>query len=140
MATQTVLCGRDGEAEEEAGEGVEDCGQQAEEEREEGEKEEVAVEVPKRVEEEIAEAEEAAVVVEEEEDLEEKEEDASSMTCDDQQGGWGVVQSLWPRAQVKAFGSFVSGLALPSSDVDLVICLPKEDEKEATWLRHQSRA
>lgn len=36
-----------------------------------------------------------------------------------------VVQSLWPRAQVKAFGSFVSGLALPSSDVDLVICLPK---------------
>ena len=90
MATQTVLCGRDGEAEEEAGEGVEDCGQQAEEEREEGEKEEVAVEVPKRVEEEIAEAEEAAVVVEEEEDLEEKEEDASSMTCDDQQGGWGV--------------------------------------------------
>lgn len=35
-----------------------------------------------------------------------------------------VIQSLWPRAQVKAFGSFVSGLALPSSDVDLIICLP----------------
>lgn len=27
--------------------------------------------------------------------------------------------------QVKAYGSFVTGLALPSSDVDLVICLPK---------------
>jgi hypothetical protein len=27
--------------------------------------------------------------------------------------------------QVKAFGSFVSGLSLPSSDLDLVICLPK---------------
>jgi DNA polymerase sigma len=36
-----------------------------------------------------------------------------------------VVQSLWPRAQVKPYGSFVSGLALPWSDVDLVICLPK---------------
>lgn len=36
-----------------------------------------------------------------------------------------VVESLWPRAQVKAYGSFVTGLYLPSSDVDLVICLPK---------------
>lgn len=48
-----------------------------------------------------------------------------------------VVKSLWPRAQVgsciieltssqvKPFGSFVSGLSLPSSDLDLVICLPK---------------
>jgi len=36
-----------------------------------------------------------------------------------------AVQSLWPRAQVKAFGSFVSGLSLPTSDLDLVICLPK---------------
>jgi hypothetical protein len=36
-----------------------------------------------------------------------------------------VVQSLWPRAQVKTYGSFSTGLSLPSSDVDLVICLPK---------------
>jgi len=36
-----------------------------------------------------------------------------------------VVQQLWPRAQVKAFGSYVTGLSLPSSDLDLVICLPK---------------
>ena len=36
-----------------------------------------------------------------------------------------VVQNLWPRAQVKAFGSYVSGLSLPDSDVDLVIYLPK---------------
>ena len=26
--------------------------------------------------------------------------------------------------QVKAFGSFVSGLSLPGSDLDMVICLP----------------
>jgi len=36
-----------------------------------------------------------------------------------------AVISLWPRAQVKPFGSFVTGLSLPSSDVDVVICLPK---------------
>jgi DNA polymerase sigma len=36
-----------------------------------------------------------------------------------------TVQSLWPRAQVKAFGSFVSGLGLPRCDLDMVICLPK---------------
>ena len=36
-----------------------------------------------------------------------------------------VVQNLWPRAQVKVFGSYVTGLSLPSSDLDLVICLPK---------------
>nr|CCA19321.1 conserved hypothetical protein [Albugo laibachii Nc14] len=36
-----------------------------------------------------------------------------------------TVQSLWPRAQVRAYGSFVTQLALPSSDLDLVICLPK---------------
>jgi hypothetical protein len=34
-----------------------------------------------------------------------------------------VVQGMWPRAQVKVFGSFVSGLSLPSSDLDMVyIC------------------
>lgn len=37
----------------------------------------------------------------------------------------GAVQSLWPRAQVRPYGSFVTRLALPTSDVDLVICLPK---------------
>ncbi|KAJ8576270.1 hypothetical protein ON010_g2940 [Phytophthora cinnamomi] len=36
-----------------------------------------------------------------------------------------TVQSLWPRAQVRPYGSHVSRLVLPSSDVDLVICLPK---------------
>ncbi|TYZ66107.1 hypothetical protein PybrP1_003258 [[Pythium] brassicae (nom. inval.)] len=36
-----------------------------------------------------------------------------------------AVQSLWPRAQVRPYGSFVSRLVLPSSDIDLVICLPK---------------
>jgi predicted nucleotidyltransferase len=35
------------------------------------------------------------------------------------------VQSLWPRATVQLFGSFVTGLSLPSSDLDLVIGLPK---------------
>jgi len=35
------------------------------------------------------------------------------------------VQSLWPRAQVSLYGSFVTALGLPSSDLDLVISLPK---------------
>ena len=35
-----------------------------------------------------------------------------------------AVCSIWPRAQVKVFGSFVTGLQLPSSDLDIVICLP----------------
>ena len=35
-----------------------------------------------------------------------------------------AVNALWPRAQVKVFGSFVTGLQLPSSDLDVVICLP----------------
>jgi hypothetical protein len=35
------------------------------------------------------------------------------------------VQSLWPRAQVSVYGSFVTALGLPSSDLDLVISLPK---------------
>jgi hypothetical protein len=36
-----------------------------------------------------------------------------------------VVFSLWPRALVKLFGSFVTGLQTPFSDLDIVICLPK---------------
>lgn len=35
------------------------------------------------------------------------------------------VQSLWPRAQVSLYGSFITALGLPSSDLDLVISLPK---------------
>jgi len=36
-----------------------------------------------------------------------------------------VVRSLWPRAKVHIYGSFSTGFSLPSSDLDLVICLPK---------------
>ena len=35
-----------------------------------------------------------------------------------------LVNTVWPRAQVKLYGSHVTGLCLPSSDVDFVICLP----------------
>jgi hypothetical protein len=35
-----------------------------------------------------------------------------------------LVNTLWPRAQVKLYGSHVTGLCLPSSDMDFVICLP----------------
>ena len=35
-----------------------------------------------------------------------------------------LVTNLWPRAQVKIYGSHVTGLCLPSSDLDFVICLP----------------
>jgi hypothetical protein len=35
-----------------------------------------------------------------------------------------LVTALWPRAQVKLYGSYVTGLSLPSSDLDFVICLP----------------
>jgi hypothetical protein len=35
-----------------------------------------------------------------------------------------LVTTLWPRAQVKLYGSHVTGLCLPSSDLDFVICLP----------------
>jgi len=91
-ATQTSLCSRD-EEEEEAEEGEDDCGQQEDYVKEEEEKE-VAVDVHERAEVEVDEAEAAVVVVEDEEELEgeeeEEEEDASSMTCDGQQGGWGV--------------------------------------------------
>ena len=36
-----------------------------------------------------------------------------------------VVSQLWPRAQVKVFGSYATGLMRPGSDVDLVVTLPK---------------
>lgn len=35
-----------------------------------------------------------------------------------------MVTALWPRAQIKIYGSHVSNLCLPSSDLDFVICLP----------------
>ncbi|XP_020519567.1 uncharacterized protein LOC18428793 isoform X2 [Amborella trichopoda] len=34
------------------------------------------------------------------------------------------LQVLWPRSRTKIFGSNATGLALPTSDVDLVVCLP----------------
>lgn len=34
------------------------------------------------------------------------------------------VKALWPRAQIKMYGSHVTKLCLPSSDMDFVICLP----------------
>jgi len=45
-----------------------------------------------------------------------------------------LVNAVWPRAQVKLYGSHVTGLCLPSSDVDFVVCLPavhKNDVAEA---------
>jgi hypothetical protein len=35
-----------------------------------------------------------------------------------------LVKAIWPRAQVKLYGSHVAGLCLPSSDLDFVVCLP----------------
>lgn len=32
-----------------------------------------------------------------------------------------LVQQVWPDAHVEEFGSFISGLALPNSDIDLMI-------------------
>lgn len=34
------------------------------------------------------------------------------------------LQVLWPRSRTNVFGSNATGLSLPSSDVDLVVCLP----------------
>lgn len=35
-----------------------------------------------------------------------------------------LVNTIWPRAQVKLYGSHVAGICLPSSDLDFVVCLP----------------
>ena len=35
-----------------------------------------------------------------------------------------LVTAIWPRARVMIYGSHVTGLCLPSSDLDFVICLP----------------
>lgn len=34
------------------------------------------------------------------------------------------LQVLWPRSRTNIYGSYATGLSLPSSDVDLVVCLP----------------
>ncbi|KAK1285473.1 hypothetical protein QJS10_CPB20g01458 [Acorus calamus] len=41
------------------------------------------------------------------------------------------LQVLWPRSRTNVFGSNATGLALPTSDVDLVVCLPPEPIREA---------
>ena len=40
-----------------------------------------------------------------------------------------VVRLLWPRALVLLYGSYVSGLSLPSSDIDVVINLPRDSQR-----------
>lgn len=35
-----------------------------------------------------------------------------------------LVKTVWPRAQVKLYGSHVTGLCVPTSDLDFVVCLP----------------
>ena len=35
-----------------------------------------------------------------------------------------LVKAVWPRAQVKLYGSHATGLCLPCSDLDFVVCLP----------------
>lgn len=41
-----------------------------------------------------------------------------------------MVKTVWPRAQVKLYGSYISGLCLPSSDLDFVVCLPAVHKKD----------
>lgn len=35
-----------------------------------------------------------------------------------------ALQELWPRARARVFGSFATGLTLPTSDVDIILTLP----------------
>jgi len=42
-----------------------------------------------------------------------------------------AATSLWPRAQCKVFGSVATGLSVPSSDVDIIVCLPKVLSRES---------
>lgn len=35
-----------------------------------------------------------------------------------------ALQDIWPRARTRVYGSFATGLSLPSSDVDVVVWLP----------------
>ncbi|KAL3916107.1 MAG: hypothetical protein SGILL_005331 [Bacillariaceae sp.] len=41
-----------------------------------------------------------------------------------------LVKTIWPRAQVKLYGSYMSGLCVPSSDLDFVVCLPAVHKKD----------
>ncbi|KAL3924577.1 MAG: hypothetical protein SGILL_000962 [Bacillariaceae sp.] len=41
-----------------------------------------------------------------------------------------LVKTIWPRAQVKLYGSYMSGLCLPNSDLDFVVCLPAVHKKD----------
>jgi len=40
-----------------------------------------------------------------------------------------LVKAVWPRAQVKMYGSHATGLSLPTSDIDFVVCLPAVHKK-----------
>jgi len=42
-----------------------------------------------------------------------------------------AAASLWPRAVCKIFGSVATGLSVPSSDVDIIVCLPKVLSRES---------
>ena len=42
-----------------------------------------------------------------------------------------AAASLWPRAHCKIFGSVATGLSVPSSDVDIIVCLPKVLSRES---------
>ncbi|KDO31579.1 hypothetical protein SPRG_03509 [Saprolegnia parasitica CBS 223.65] len=51
-----------------------------------------------------------------------------------------AVQALWPRAQVRPYGSFVTGLSLPSSDLDLAPgVLEGRNAIKETWQQHLAR-
>lgn len=49
-----------------------------------------------------------------------------------------AVQTLWPRSSVELYGSFASGLALPSSGLDLVI-YPHRSELSREGLEYDAR-
>jgi DNA polymerase sigma len=44
------------------------------------------------------------------------------------------LQVLWPRSRAKIFGSNATGLALPTSDVDLVVSLPPVRKVRSTLM------
>ncbi|KAK8967503.1 hypothetical protein KSP40_PGU002974 [Platanthera guangdongensis] len=43
------------------------------------------------------------------------------------------LQVLWPRSRTNIFGSSATGLALPTSDVDLVVSLPPVRNLARNW-------
>ena len=54
------------------------------------------------------------------------------------------LQVLWPRSRTNVFGSYATGLSLPTSDVDLVVCLPpvrnlvRTIQMKLSWLNFTS--